>query len=84
MTLVVGGAPGVVDLGAAFGGSALVFGASTVDPAVSVSVAGSHLSVAPMIEGVGAVRVTAGNTEGSVAASFSVTVTTLRRGGGRH
>ena len=76
MTLVVGGAPGVVDLGQAFGGTGLVFGASTVDAAIGVSVAGAHLSVAPMIEGVGMVSVTVGNTEGSIAASFNVTVTT--------
>ncbi|MDE0350837.1 MAG: autotransporter domain-containing protein [Gammaproteobacteria bacterium] len=76
MALVVGGAPGVVDLGQSFGGTGLVFSASTVDPAINVSVAGAHLTVSPMIEGVGRVSVTAGNTEGSVAASFSVTVST--------
>ena len=76
MTLVVGGAPGVVDLGQSFGGTGLVFGASTTDAAINVSVAGAHLTVSPMIEGVGRVSVTAGNTEGSVAGSFNVTVTT--------
>ena len=76
LTLVVGGAPAVVDLAAAFGGSALVFAGSSVDPAVSVSVAGAHLTVSPMIEGVGTVSVTAGNTEGTVATSFNVTVNT--------
>ena len=76
MALVVGGAPGVVDLGQSFGGTALVFGAITTDPAINVSVAGAHLTVSPMIEGVGRVSVTAGNTEGGVSASFSVTVTT--------
>ena len=76
LTLVVGGAPAVVDLASAFGGSALVFGGSTVDAAISVSMAGAHLTVSPMIEGVGTVSVTAGNTEGTVATSFNVTVNT--------
>ena len=76
LTLVVGGAPAVVDLAAAFGGSALVFGGSTVDAAISVSLAGAHLTVSPMIEGVGTVSVTVGNTEGTVATSFNVTVNT--------
>ena len=76
LTLVVGGAPAVVDLAAAFGGSALVFGGSTVDAAIGVSLAGAHLTVSPLIEGVGTVSVTAGNTEGTVATSFNVTVNT--------
>ncbi len=76
LTLVVGGAPAVVDLAAAFGGSALVFGARSADVAVTVSVAGAHLSVAPMIEGTATVNVTATNTEGTAAAEFRVTVNT--------
>ena len=76
MTLVVGGAPAVVDLAAAFGGSALVFGARSADAAVTVSVAGAHLTVAPMIEGMATVNVTATNTEGTTAAEFRVTVNT--------
>ena len=76
ISLVAGGAPAVVDLAPAFSGTALVFGASTTDVAVNVSLAGAHLTVTPAIEGVAAVNVTASNTEGSVSMSFSATVAT--------
>ncbi len=76
ISLVAGGAPAVVDLAPAFSGTALVFGAGTTDVAVNVSLAGTHLTVTPAIEGAATVNVTASNTEGSVSMSFTATVAT--------
>ena len=74
--LVAGGAPAVIDLGNHFSGSALVFGATVSDVAVTASVAGAHLTVAPANEGSATVTVTATNTEGVISASFNAMVTT--------
>ena len=76
VSLVVGGAPETMDLAQYFSGSALVYGALGTGEAVSVSLAGSQVTVTPAIEGVATVTVTASNTEGSVTTSFSATVTT--------
>ncbi len=74
--LVAGGAPAVIDLGNHFSGSALVFGATVSDVAVTASVAGAQLTVAPANEGSATVTVTAGNTEGVISANFTAMVTT--------
>ena len=74
--LVAGGAPAVIDLNGHFSGSALVFGASVSDVAVTASVAGAQLTVAPANEGTATVTVTASNTEGTISANFNAMVTT--------
>ena len=62
VSLVTGGEPAMVDAAAAFSGTALVFTASASGDAVSVSVAGGHVSVAPLVEGEATVTVTATNS----------------------
>ncbi|MDE0360905.1 MAG: autotransporter domain-containing protein [Rhodospirillaceae bacterium] len=76
VSLVAGGEPAMVDASAAFTGTALVFSASASGDAVSVSVAGGHVSVAPRIEGEATVTVTAMNTAGQASQSFTATVST--------
>lgn len=76
INLVTGGEPAVVDAAAAFTGTALVFSASGSGDAISVSIAGSHVSVAPLVEGVGTVTVTATNTAGQASQTFTATVST--------
>ena len=74
--LVAGGAPAVIDLNGHFSGSALVFGATVSDVAVTVSVTGAQLTVAPANEGSATVTVTASNTEGMISVNFNAMVTT--------
>ena len=76
VSLVTGGEPAMVDAAAAFSGTALVFTASASGDAVSVSVAGGHVSVAPLVEGEATVTVTATNSAGQASQSFSATVST--------
>ena len=78
MTLYVGGADGVVDVSDKFRGLDMSFAATSSDPGVAtVSVAGSQVTVSPVIEGSSSIAVTAMNTIGPDAAqSFSVTVIT--------
>ena len=76
IALIAGGSPAVIDVAPAFSGSALVFAASRTGTAVRMSLAGSHLTVAPAIEGTATITVTASNAEGSLMVSFDATVTT--------
>ena len=76
VSLVTGGEPALVDAAGAFSGTALVFTASASGDAVSVSVAGGHVSVAPLVEGQATVTVTATNTAGQASQSFTATVST--------
>ena len=76
ISLVAGGEPALVDAASAFSGTALVFTASASGDAVSVSVAGGHVSVAPLVEGQATVTVTATNTAGQASQSFTATVST--------
>ena len=76
ISLFAGGEPVVVDVTAAFTGTALAFGASGSGDAVSVSIAGSQVSVTPLVEGQATVTVTAMNTAGQASQSFSASVST--------
>ena len=76
ISLITGGEPASVDAAAAFSGTALVFAASASGDAVSVSVYGGHVSVAPLVEGEATVTVTATNTAGQASQSFTATVST--------
>ena len=74
--LFTGGETAQVDAAAAFSGTALVFTASASGDAVSVSVYGGHVSVAPLVEGEATVTVTATNTAGQASQTFTATVST--------
>ena len=76
IALTVGGEAAVVDAATAFTGTALVYSVEGSGDAVSVSLAGSHVTVAPLVEGKATVTVTASNTEGMASASFRATVST--------
>ena len=76
ISLFAGGEPVVVDVTSAFTGTALVFGASGAGDAVNVSIAGGHVTIAPLVEGEATVTVTATNTAGQASQSFSATVST--------
>ncbi len=74
--LVTGGEAAMVDAAAYFSGTALVFSASGSGEAISVTRYGSHVSVAPLIEGTGTVTVTATNSAGAASQTFTATVST--------
>ena len=76
ISLVTGGEPALVDAATAFSGTSLVFTASASGDAVSVSMAGGHVSVAPLVEGEATVTVTATNSAGQASQSFTATVST--------
>ena len=76
INLVAGGEPALVDAATSFTGTTLVFSASASGDAVSVSVAGGHVTVAPLMEGEAMVTVTATNTAGQASQSFNATVST--------
>ena len=74
--LVAGGEPVLVDANGAFGGTALVYSASVSGESVSVAQAGSHFTVAPLVEGISTVTVTAANGSGQLSQSFTASVST--------
>ena len=76
ISLIAGGEPALVDAAAAFNGSALVFAASAAGDAVSVNIAGGHVTVTPLVEGESTVTVTATNTAGQASQSFTASVST--------
>ena len=77
LTLVVGQPPHEVDLTGAFGGTNLTYAAESSGPAVARVAAGvGVVTVAPVVEGVVTVTVTARNSAGEAAQTFTVTVTT--------
>ena len=77
LTLVVGQPPHEVDLTGAFGGTNLTYAAESSGPAVARVAAGVDVvTVAPVVEGVVTVTVTARNSAGEAAQTFTVTVTT--------
>ena len=77
LTLVVGQPPHEVDLTGAFGGTSLMYAAESSGPAVARAAAGVDVvTVAPVVEGVVTVTVTARNSAGEAAQTFTVTVTT--------
>ena len=77
LTLVVGQPPHEVDLTGAFGGTNLTYAAESSGPAVARVAAGvGVVTVAPVVEGVVTVTVTARNSAGEAAQIFTVTVTT--------
>ena len=77
LTLVVGQPPHEVDLTGAFGGTSLMYAAASSGPAVARAAAGVDVvTVAPVVEGVVTVTVTARNSAGEAAQTFTVTVTT--------
>ena len=76
ISLFAGGEAAQVDAAAAFSGTALVFTASASGDAVSVSVYGGHVSVAPLVEGEATVTVTATNTAGQASQTFTASVST--------
>ena len=76
LNLIAGGEPALVDAAPGFTGTALVLSASASGDAVSVGVSGSHVTVAPLVEGEATVTVTATNTAGMASQSFTATVST--------
>ena len=77
LTLVVGGSSRTVELAPAFGGTNLVFAASSRDPGIAaVSVAGGTATVRPVIEGQTEVVAVASNSAGRAEQRFAVTVVT--------
>ena len=77
LTLVVGQPPHEVDLTGAFGGTNLTYAAESSGSAVARAAAGVDVvTVAPVVEGVVTVTVTARNSAGEAAQTFTVTVTT--------
>ena len=76
IALTTGGEAAVVDAAAAFTGTALVYSVEGSGDAVSVSLAGSHVTVAPLVEGEATITVTAANSEGMASTSFRAMVST--------
>ena len=74
--LVAGGDHVLVDVKGAFGGTALVYSGSVSGESVSVTQAGSHFTVAPLVEGLSTVTVTASNGSGQLSQSFTASVST--------
>ena len=74
--LTAGGESVLVDVSGSFGGTALVYSVARSGDAVSVSLAGTQLAVAPLIEGEATVTVTATNSAGSATQTFRATVST--------
>ena len=76
LTLITGGEAVLVDAADGFTGTALVYSASVSGDAVSVAVAGSQVTVVPLVEGQALVTVTATNTAGEATLSFGALVAT--------
>ena len=76
VALVAGGEAALVDAAGGFTGTALVYGVTMSGDAVGVAVAGSQVTVTPLVEGEATVTVTASNTEGAATQSFTATVAT--------
>ena len=76
VTLRTGGEPASVDVAGTFGGTALVYTVSASGDAVSATVAGAQVTVAPLVEGEATVTVTATNSAGAATQSFRATVAT--------
>ena len=76
LNLVAGGEAALVDVAGTFTGAALVYSAAGTGDAVSVTVSGSHVTVAPLVEGEATVTVTATNTTGAASLTFKATVST--------
>ena len=76
VALRTGGDPASVDVAGTFGGTALVYTVSASGDAVSASISGAQVTVAPLVEGEATVTVTAANSAGSATQSFRATVTT--------
>ena len=74
--LVAGGENVLVDVNGAFGGTALVYSASVSGDSVSLTQAGSHFTLAPLVEGLSTVTVTAANGSGQLSQSFTASVST--------
>ena len=76
IALTTGGEAAVVDAATAFTGTALVYSVEGSGDAVSVSLAGNHVTVAPLVEGEATITVTAANSEGMASTSFRAMVST--------
>ena len=76
VALTTGGESATVDAAGSFDGSALVYTVDVSGDAVSASVAGAVVTVAPLVEGESTVTVTASNTAGAASLSFRATVST--------
>ena len=76
VALTTGGESANVDAAGSFNGSALVYTVAVSGDAVSASVTGAMVTVAPLVEGQATVTVTASNTAGAASLSFRATVST--------
>ena len=76
VALTTGGESANVDAAGSFDGSALVYAVAVSGDAVSASVTGASVTVAPLVEGQATVTVTASNTAGTASLSFRATVST--------
>ena len=76
VALIAGGEAALVDAAGGFTGTALVYSVTMSGDAVGVAVAGSQVTVTPLVEGEATVTVTASNTEGAATQSFTATVAT--------
>ena len=76
VALTTGGESANVDAAGSFDGSALVYTVAVSGDAVSASVTGALVTVAPLVEGQATVTVTASNTAGAATLSFRATVST--------
>ena len=76
VALITGGDAALVELAGSFAGTALVYTATNTGDAVGLSIAGSQVTVAPLVEGEATVTVTATNSEGTASLSFGAAVST--------
>ena len=76
VVLITGGDAALVEVAGSFTGTALVYTITNTGDAVGVSIAGSQVTVAPLVEGEATVTVTATNSEGTASLSFGATVST--------
>ena len=76
VALIAGGEAALVDAAGGFTGTALVYSVTMSGDAVGVAIAGSQVTVTPLVEGEATVTVTASNTEGAATQSFTATVAT--------
>ena len=76
LSLTTGGDSETVDASGAFSGTALTYSVTSEGDAMSVTLSGSQVTVSPLVEGTGAVTVTATNTAGTASQTFRVTVST--------
>ena len=76
VALIAGGEAALVDAASGFTGTALVYSVTMSGDAVGVAVAGSQVTVTPLVEGEATVTVTASNTAGAATQSFTATVAT--------